>query len=321
MEAIQNKSNYRVEFRTRWPDGSTHWIHGRGHVVCDEKEGVVRLIGLGIDVSERKQAEKILEVAYDEMEKMVEERTAQLAQTNIALKKEILERKKVEKDILEISQKEQRRWGSQIHDDLCQNLTRHPASDPFPRQNSGENGYTRQPRLKKIEALLNQTISQAKEMSRGLYPVELEADSSCFPSKTWAGARKRFLRSLVIFHCPIPILIDDNNLATHLYRIAQEAIHNAVKHGQAQRIDIHLIKEGKEMSLIIQDDGKGFSEEAKNITGIGFQIMKYRARMIDAELNVRGNNSHGTILTCTFSLPEKSPEAPSLPLKAASHSA
>jgi signal transduction histidine kinase len=110
------------------------------------------------------------------------------------------------------------------------------------------------------------------------------------------------------FHCPIPIFIEDNNLATHLYRIAQEAIHNAVKHGKAEQIDLHLTKEGRQMSLIIQDNGRGFPQDNKNISGIGLYIMKYRARMIDAKLAVKGHPSHGTVLTCSFTLSGEVPE-------------
>jgi two-component system CheB/CheR fusion protein len=103
------------------------------------------------------------------------------------------------------------------------------------------------------------------------------------------------------FICPDPVLIEDNNLATHLYRIAQEAVQNAIKHGEADQVDIRLLQGKKSIVLTIHDNGHGLRPDTRSGTGIGLQIMKYRARMIDAELKIQENPEGGMLLTCTFS--------------------
>jgi two-component system CheB/CheR fusion protein len=97
-------------------------------------------------------------------------------------------------------------------------------------------------------------------------------------------------------------LVEDNDLATHLYRIAQEATRNSVKHGNAKKIDLSLIRQGSMMSLTIEDDGTGGAETQPG-SGIGLHIMKYRARMINGVLEIKSGKDGGTVLTCSFSNP------------------
>lgn len=249
-----------------------------------------------------------LEEAYEEMERRVQERTAQLARINEALMEEIAERKKVEKDVLEISEKEQRRLGVLIHDELCQNLTGIMILAKVLAQKMERRGLSESLaeslELKKVVGLLDQSITQAREMARGFYPVELKTDSLMIALKDLAGRTASVYGISCRFSCPQPILIDDNNVATHLYRIVQEAVHNAVKHGRAKHVQISLIdhsRDGAGLLLIVQDDGIGMPADPEGQVGIGLHIMKYRARMIDATLQIREGDARGTVLTCAFS--------------------
>jgi signal transduction histidine kinase len=102
------------------------------------------------------------------------------------------------------------------------------------------------------------------------------------------------------FKCPRPALLADNTVATHLYRIAQEAITNAVKHGRAKSIVVSLNSSGDESTLTITDDGSGFPVGASATGGLGLRIMKYRAEMIGASLRIRPADSKGTTVACSF---------------------
>jgi PAS domain S-box-containing protein len=262
------------------------------------------LESIGVEIGqfiERIKTKEALKTAYEEMEKRVQDRTAQLAQTNEALLEEIGERKKVEKEVLEISQKEQRRFGAHLHDDLCQDLSGIMMLAKVLMQNLEGKKIPEWEELKHITYLLDQSISQAKEMARGLYPIEVKSDSLMISLRDLTKRLEGLYQISCRFICPDPVLIEDNNLATHLYRIAQEAVQNAIKHGEADQVDIRLLQGKKSIVLTIHDNGHGLRPDTRSGTGIGLQIMKYRARMIDAELKIQENPEGGMLLTCSFS--------------------
>jgi signal transduction histidine kinase len=102
------------------------------------------------------------------------------------------------------------------------------------------------------------------------------------------------------FQCDAPVLIQDDELATHLYHIAQEAVHNAVKHGHPQNILIRLTAEHGRGTLLVKDDGLGIAEVREHSQGMGLHIMNYRAGMIGGSLEVCRDPIRGTAVTCTF---------------------
>jgi signal transduction histidine kinase len=102
------------------------------------------------------------------------------------------------------------------------------------------------------------------------------------------------------FDCPEPILVPNNAVATHLYRIAQEAINNAIKHGKATKIKIGLRRKPGAAELAIHANGTGFPKELKNDSGMGLQIMKYRAGMIGGALEIQPTEGKGSAVVCAF---------------------
>ena len=102
------------------------------------------------------------------------------------------------------------------------------------------------------------------------------------------------------FQCEAPVLIQDNTTATHLYHIAQEAVHNVIKHGQPKSILIRLTADSGRGTLLIKDDGAGISEIRGNSQGMGLHIMNYRAGMVGGTLEVCAAPIRGTIVTCSF---------------------
>jgi signal transduction histidine kinase len=99
--------------------------------------------------------------------------------------------------------------------------------------------------------------------------------------------------------CPAPVLITDNAAATHLFRIAQEAVSNAIKHGHARRVEIELTAGREDLQLSVSDDGGGLPSENQRSEGMGLRIMEYRAGMIGGTLSLRPNPGGGTIVTCS----------------------
>jgi len=303
LQAVQNKSDYNIEFRVPWPDGNIHWINGRGQILKGEDQKAVRMLSLGVDISDRKQVEEQLRLAYEEMERRVQERTIELIRSNQTLQTEITERKRVEKEILEISQKEQRRFGSQLHDEVCQELMGIMLLAKVLTQKMEREGAPEAIELKGISELIDKSVTHAREMARGLYPVELEGTSLMRSLRALALRTQDLFMISCEFHCPKPIVIDDNNIATHLYRIAQEGVNNAIRHGKASQIQIGLLEDQGEVSLSVKDNGVGIIQSIQKPRGIGLNIMKYRARMIEGSLTLEANQPQGVILKCVLKTP------------------
>lgn len=249
---------------------------------------------------ERKETEERLKLAYEEMERRVEERTGELVKSNRDLQAEIVERKKIEREILEITQKEQRRFGSQLHDGLCQELAGILMFAKSLTQKMERENRLDIAELKKISDLLNDAVTQARNTARGLYPGELEGASLMHTLEELTLATQNLSGVSCHFHCPEPILINENDVATHLYKIAQEGISNAIQHGKAKSVEVSFIQNDNGIILIIADDGVGFTESLQNSQGIGLKIMKYRAHMMGATFQAKPNLPHGVILKCTL---------------------
>ena len=120
--------------------------------------------------------------------------------------------------------------------------------------------------------------------------------------KRWAVEVEDVFSISCLFRCENPVLIHDAIMSTHLYRIAQEAVNNAMRHGHAREVLITLSANNGEGSLIIEDDGSGVREISTSQSGLGLQIMNYRARMIGGSLVVQRRKTRGTRVKCIFPL-------------------
>ena len=118
--------------------------------------------------------------------------------------------------------------------------------------------------------------------------------------QVWAAEVEDLFGISCRFHCKRPVLIHDDSVATHLYHIAQEAVNNAIKHGEAENILIRLTAGAERGKLLIADDGKGIAKVGALSRGIGLHIMQYRSGMIGGTLEIKRGNAKGTIVTCIF---------------------
>jgi two-component system CheB/CheR fusion protein len=214
--------------------------------------------------------------------------------------RDISERKRLEKTILKISEREQRRIGRDLHDGLGQHLTGIAFMSKVLEHKLSENSIGESSDAAKIVELVNVAIRRTKELSRGLLPVVSEAHGLMSALRQRAVELEDLFQIRCHFQCEEPVLIEDVNVATHLYHIAQEAINNAIRHGKSRNILIALTRKARIGILTIQDDGTGFSTKQSSHPGVGLSIMNYRADMIGGSLKVEANEGQGVTVTCIF---------------------
>jgi signal transduction histidine kinase len=207
----------------------------------------------------------------------------------------------LEQEVLEISDRERREIGHTLHDGLSQHLAGIELMSRVLEQNISKKSKAGAEQAAKIAEHVRQAIGQTRMVARGLSPVSIEANGLMSALQELANTVSKMFAIECHFQCPKPILISDNAVATHLYRIAQEAINNGIKHGKSKKVEVCLLRNDSGLiQLVVTDWGKGFAKAASNNGGMGLQIMKYRANMIGASLNVHDSGNKGVRVVCTL---------------------
>jgi len=214
--------------------------------------------------------------------------------------RDITERKRLEKEILEISEREQRRIGQDLHDDLCQHLAGIELMSEVLEQKLAGKAEPESADARRIAERVRGAIGQTRMLARGLSPLDLESADLVSALTELASNMSEMFRVRCQFRSETPIGPVDESMAMHLYRIAQEATSNAIRHGGAGQITISLHADGGEALLSITDNGHGFAEPKKDHHGMGLRIMKFRAGMIGGTLEVERANSTGAVVSCRF---------------------
>ncbi|HSI15163.1 MAG TPA: ATP-binding protein [Chthoniobacter sp.] len=231
-----------------------------------------------------------------------------LTGTAVRSRIELLERsRRLEREIIRISEHEQRRIGQDLHDGLCQYYAAVGCAAGSLKLNLEKQGSPAATSAAEIEDLIMKGVGQARSLARGLAPVENEERGLQFALEDLAHTTSRLQSIDCRLVCDHPVSIFDNNCANHLYRITQEAINNATRHGKAGTIRIHLNCDEDSVRLVIEDNGSGIHQPPPGPPGMGMSIMQYRARMIGGELDVAPRPEGGTIVACTFQQKEPSP--------------
>ncbi len=156
--------------------------------------------------------------------------------------------------------------------------------------------------------MVQRAMTQTRELARGLSPVRLEAEGLTDALRELAVGTRKVFGCDCRFRCDPPVLVPDHTVAIHLYRIAQEAVSNAIKHGKAQRIDIGLTAHGRSVTLAVKDNGTGLPRRLPRRTGMGLRIMRYRAEVIGGALMVEPVPGGGTRVLCTVTEGRLPPE-------------
>lgn len=235
------------------------------------------------------------------LEERVIERTA-------ALEAEIDEKRELEKTILEISDLEQARIGHDLHDGLCQQLVSAAFSANMLQETLERTSSPGTRDADRIAEMIDDAITQARNLARGLYPVRLETEGLEMALRELASAMSRRFGIACEVECPTAIMDYRPHSDIHLYRIAQEAVVNAVKHGNARNIVLTFTAGNSHTELSIRDDGVGINRTTPNPEGMGLRIMEYRARMIDADFSVMIHPVGGTVVTCRLRFQKRGQE-------------
>lgn len=255
----------------------------------------------GIDVTERRHAEESLREYRHHLEELVQTRTAELTRANEKLVREIEERKRLEKEILNISEREQRRIGRELHDSIGQQFTGIAFMMKVLEQKLAHKLSDEAADAEEIKKLVNQAMDQARGLARGLHPVDLDSGSLTAALQELANTTEMMFGVRCDLKCDELVQMDNHETATHLYRISQEAITNAIKHGRAKNIRVQFASGSGRSILTIKNDGLDFPENLGTKTnGMGLQIMDHRADIIGAKLKISKAPEGGTIVSCEF---------------------
>lgn len=220
---------------------------------------------------------------------------------------DITERRRMEREILDISGREQQRIGQDLHDGLCQHLT---GIAFMARTLAGRLEAKATPEAEdvaQIKTLINDAIVQARGLVRGLSPVDLGAGGLRAALEELAASTGDLFGMSCTSAGDASVAIDDSTTATHIYRIAQEAVNNAVKHSKAKRVMISLTRDGEQVELAVRDDGVGLPDVQRG-AGMGLRIMGYRAKMIGGSLRVDAAGGGGTVVRCSLQFPKTDPK-------------
>ncbi len=224
--------------------------------------------------------------------------------------RDVSERRRMEREILEAGDDEQRRIGQDLHDGLCQHLAGISFATEVLRQKLAARDLPEAQGISKLGKMVDDAITQARDLARGLQPVVLDSNGLAAALKLLAEKIESMFHVSCLFVSDGPCPVDDNNVATNLYRIAQEAISNAVKHGRAKTIVIDLSVADDDLLLSIKDDGVGLPSNAGSGPGMGLRTMDYRARVIGGSLQVRTRRGRGTTIICQIRPQPKMPKPP-----------
>ena len=219
-----------------------------------------------------------------------------------ALSKEVQKRTRLEKEVLEASEREQRKIGHDLHDSLGQHLTATAMAGKVLSQKLAGKALPETGVADQVVSMIEEAIELTRTLARSLHPIEMQTEGLTDALQELAdNISKAFLVTCKL-ECPQIISLATADANMHLYRITQEAISNAIRHGQAKNIIIRLeVADGKIM-LTITDDGVGLPADAGSKNGMGLNIMDYRAGMIGANLQVARQPTRGTRVTCTLPL-------------------
>jgi PAS domain S-box-containing protein len=261
-------------YRIVRPDGEVRWLRSRGFAIHDGGE-VPRLAGVTEDMTDRKEAEE--------------------------------EQARLQRELLEISNREQERLGHDLHDGIAQQLMGIALLCEVLHKRLDRGSRPEAEQARQIEKLVEDALVQTRSLARGLAPVEIDEEGLSVALQNLARTMERIHGVRCRFRCEPRGPIASREEALHLYRIAQEAVSNALRHGRPTRIAIEISSAQGRRRLTILDDGIGIgpaldtTRSREKAEGMGLHIMRYRARMIGALFDIRPAAGQGTLVSCEWS--------------------
>jgi signal transduction histidine kinase len=218
-------------------------------------------------------------------------------------------RHELERQLVAAADSERRRIGEDLHDGLCQHLLSTALATQTLAAKLSARSLAEAEDASGIAELLGEAIAQARDTARGLYLVEAEAGGLRAALEAFAMDVRSRLRVACEFTENLSTPITDASMSVHLFRIAREAVNNAIRHAHASHITILLSTDEQRIVLTVEDDGEGFDKPNRN-DGMGMHIMRYRARMLGATLEIGPRPAGGTSVICSVTRSDSTPKAP-----------
>ena len=219
----------------------------------------------------------------------------------VELQREIAERERLDQEIAEIADRERRRLGQSLHDSVGQHLTGTALAAQVLREKLANRSAKEVPDADKVVRYLEEGIDLTRNLARGFFSPELEADGLNVALQGLAENVSERFGVVCTFTGDDAIRVRDSTTATQLYHIAQEATTNAAKHAHPRKIDIELDQKGQRLTLSVSDDGKGFPEKLPEPPGLGLRLMAHGATLIGGKFSVQRNRTGGTVVICKLS--------------------
>jgi len=289
-----------VKFRAITRNGSLLFCECHLSALLDFDGKAKSILWVANNVTARELAEQEMQMLNAGLEERIQERTAELESSNQKLQREILARMLLEREIINISEREHRRVGQDLHDGVCQELSGVRFSlEAISKKR--RKGTVLRDQLNSLSGAIERAVHHVRLLSRGLAPLDLEDGNLPIALEELAANTS----SLFQINCTVKCQGKSRRLeiekAMNLFRIAQEAIQNAIKHGKASEICVNLnLKQGL---LSITDNGSGIPENVAppaRGNGMGMKIMRHRADVLEGSIAIESSRSGGVCVTCNF---------------------
>jgi len=214
---------------------------------------------------------------------------------SVIIHRDVSDLKRLEREVMDIGDRERQKIGQDLHDDLCPHLIGIQGLGQVLHTKLADSQSDAAQLADKITQLLKEAVNKSRQLARGLCPVYLVDHGLESSLREFAANAEAMFGIACRFQCTAPFPVMDNIVATHIFRIAQEAVHNAVRHGRADTIDLILDSNADAATVTIIDNGQGMPPVIET-DGMGLRIMGFRAKMIDALLEIRDNDGGGTVV-------------------------
>lgn len=288
-----------------YADGAPLWVNDQAELLAlmPRRAEAARRSGLRsaavLPVTISQQTIAVLELFSDQPHEPSDDLASLMRDVSAQIGR-VLERERLSARAADLVWREQRSLLHTLHDSLGQTLTGLGMLSAGLSHRLATTDVAGAETARQIAQQAQQALEQIRQLSRGLFPVEIDANGLMPALRQLASTTEALHRIHVRVEGDTPASVRDNRVATELYRIAQEAVTNAVKHAKAHTVTIHLGTEAVTSRLSVRDDGMGIPDPMPNQEGMGLQIMRYRANSIGGNLSIEPHPDGGTVVTCNF---------------------
>ena len=264
-----------------------------GYIARYRDTGEARIIGIGREIVGLRKGGEVFPMDLSIIETKVGDRSHYTG-----LIRDLTERKRLEAAVTSTAEEERGRMARDLHDGLGQELSGVLFLIELLKRDLEERAAPEAVRAAQIVLHVKEALASAREISIGLFPVPPEPDGLMAALQNLADRVTRNSEIECRFDVDSSVLIDEPALASHLYRLAQEAVNNAIKHSGTSRIDVCLKNLAGQIELVVRDYGKGLARDEKSGDGLGLQTMRFRAQMLGAQFTLEHSPEGGTLVRC-----------------------